>query len=1542
MNRILCGIFAFSVISQVFGQGHDLLINYTPNSLVAPIYGPAPSDPSLALTGNGPEGFPAGNQIYSGRSLEGTNWLVQLFAATGVDQPEAALHPGFPTTTVGSGATAGHVRSETVTFPEVPSGPAIVTLQLRAWDNSSSLYPAWTDLMAAVEAGIPVAYGQSLTFTKTGLNGGGYFVESGLKGLRSFNVHYRPLSSNSIIPVILIQPSSQKAYLDASPTLQVVAAASVPLSYQWLKDGVNLPDANDMYLRLSNVQSNSAGTYSVLVSTTNASVLSAPAVLTIVPQPPIILANPTSRTLGARSNATFTVAATGTPPLSYQWSKDGSTIPGGTDASLTVTMAQSLDTGFYSVLVTNPYGSAISSNVFLNVVTPNVIAWGDNSVGQVAVPLSATNVIALAAGQRHTVALCKDGRVLAWGYSESIRVPSSATNIVAIAAAGSYNLALRKDGTVLVWGAAPYEIAKVPTNATNLIAIAASHTFAMGLQADGHVVIWGTNYFRGATTRVPVSVSNVVAIAAGSTPRELVNMGFDFFPRAQLRDGSVILWNPDVHSSYELVLPAAWHVQQLAESFYFPVDSALLTLAANGKVTQTGVRRVLRPPALTNAVWITAHSNFFAAIKTDGTISTWGNSPLANVPAFATNAISLVASAAHAASVTALPEPPQLLGPFQTTYSSDVSVGSPLPLFIRAVGSQPLHYQWMVDGSLVPDSDSPFPQITAALGPKDVECQVIVSNPYGSVTSVVAKVTVRSANVWGSSEYGLNLDRLKLTNAASVAAGTFHWLGLTPTGEVFAGGKNRDGQASVPAGLGTVVQVAAGGDHSLALKADATIAAWGRNQDGQTTVPLEVTNIVMVSAGWAHSLALRDDGRVYAWGNNEYGQTDTPGDLEQVISVAAGYYHSMALCSDGTIRTWGLDAPVPASATGVVQISAGRDHCLALRADGSVIGWGDNSNGQTSIPASATGIVAIAAGYYHDLALRSDGSVVTWGRPGRLISELPRTNFFTAITLGEDFSIAIMSEQAPQFRPQRTRIIAHAADRQILTASVSGTPPLSLQWYYNASSIGGATNRSLILDGLGANDAGSYVLVASNAFGHTASPPVELTIAQAPYVRNSFSRRAVPIGGDVSLEAVVTGAEPITYQWLWNGNPLTSDLNFSGVHSRVLTLSNAQFAQSGTYSVTVSNAQGSLTRPIAKLVVSEIIAWGDNSAGQLDVPETATNILMIAAGDRHNLAVRADGEIIGWGDDNYGQASPPSSATNIVAVAAGQNHSLALTADGKVLAWGDNSFGQSTVPFGLDTAVAVAAGNAHSLALKLDGSVVAWGSFGLTNVPTAISNVVTIFPRSLSNIIAIAAGDWSTVALRGNGTAVRFYYGNSRQQSLTGIRAIAAGANHALVLRENGEIIGWGGNYYGQATVPAMSSMATAISAGGDHSLALLEDASIVAWGANYSGENDVPSIDATVSAISAGGSHNLALIGQPRLPLTLSTPMAQVSGDITHILLRIDGLTGTGPAIIYQSPDCLSWSPLYTNAPSFGRIQFVDHHSTPGAPRFYRVSERR
>jgi len=86
------------------------------------------------------------------------------------------------------------------------------------------------------------------------------------------------------------------------------------------------------------------------------------------PIAPTIIAQPVSQTVNAGQNASFTVTAIGTAPLSYQWRKNGVNIPGATSATLTLNSVGAGNSGSYSVVVSNPYGSATSANATLAVL----------------------------------------------------------------------------------------------------------------------------------------------------------------------------------------------------------------------------------------------------------------------------------------------------------------------------------------------------------------------------------------------------------------------------------------------------------------------------------------------------------------------------------------------------------------------------------------------------------------------------------------------------------------------------------------------------------------------------------------------------------------------------------------------------------------------------------------------------------------------------------------------------------------------------------------------------------------------------------------------------------------------------------------------------------------------------------------------------------------------------------------------------------------------------------------------------------------------
>ncbi len=275
--------------------------------------------------------------------------------------------------------------------------------------------------------------------------------------------------------------------------------------------------------------------------------------------------------------------------------------------------------------------------------------------------------------------------------------------------------------------------------------------------------------------------------------------------------------------------------------------------------------------------------------------------------------------------------------------------------------------------------------------------------------------------------------------------------------------------------------------------------------------------------------------------------------------------------------------------------------------------------------------------------------------------------------------------------------------------------------------------------------------------------------------------------------------------------------------------------------------------------VSTIAAWGENNFQQTAVPANlaGSNLVAVAGGYFHSLALKSDGTVAAWGWNGSGQTIVPGGLSGVIAIAAGYNHSLALKSDGAVVAWGDNYYGESTVPAGLDNVVAVAGGESFSLALKNNGTVVAWGSYS-GNMPVNFqSNVMAI---------SVSSGSQFSLALKNNGTVVA-WNGPSPPAGLSNVVAVAAaGVGGGLALKNDGTILTWGA-----LTAPPSSNNVAAIAAGYDFALAVTTDGSLMAWGDNSDNQTNAPSNLSNVVAVAAGGFHALALYPGGYVPAHLA-----------------------------------------------------------------------
>jgi hypothetical protein len=195
-------------------------------------------------------------------------------------------------------------------------------------------------------------------------------------------------SSNAVLtihapPVITSQPQSPRGGAGHTATLTVGVSGSAPVGYQWRFNGAFLAGATNSGLVLNNAQPDQSGNYSVVINNIFGSVTSSNALVTIG-VPPAITAQPQNLGVHAGRTAQFTVGASGSAPLAYQWRFNGKKLSGATNATLTFTNAQASQAGSYSVLVSNPVGYVLSSNAVLTVLTPLAITAQPQSVSVIA------------------------------------------------------------------------------------------------------------------------------------------------------------------------------------------------------------------------------------------------------------------------------------------------------------------------------------------------------------------------------------------------------------------------------------------------------------------------------------------------------------------------------------------------------------------------------------------------------------------------------------------------------------------------------------------------------------------------------------------------------------------------------------------------------------------------------------------------------------------------------------------------------------------------------------------------------------------------------------------------------------------------------------------------------------------------------------------------------------------------------------------------------------------------------------------------------
>ncbi|MCS5575458.1 MAG: immunoglobulin domain-containing protein, partial [Pseudomonadales bacterium] len=170
----------------------------------------------------------------------------------------------------------------------------------------------------------------------------------------------------SFPPSITLQPRPFAGLTGDNLVIRIEANGTAPLSYQWFKDGQSIAGQTADSFVVESVQESDSGAYSVTV-TNEAGTATSDSVIVSVSTPVGITAQPEGLSAPTGTSVTFSVTATGTVPITYQWLKNGEKITGATSATYTVSSVSVSDTGGYQVLVSNVAGDQISKTASLRV-----------------------------------------------------------------------------------------------------------------------------------------------------------------------------------------------------------------------------------------------------------------------------------------------------------------------------------------------------------------------------------------------------------------------------------------------------------------------------------------------------------------------------------------------------------------------------------------------------------------------------------------------------------------------------------------------------------------------------------------------------------------------------------------------------------------------------------------------------------------------------------------------------------------------------------------------------------------------------------------------------------------------------------------------------------------------------------------------------------------------------------------------------------------------------------------------------------------------
>lgn len=993
-------------------------------------------------------------------------------------------------------------------------------------------------------------------------------------------------------PLIVTQPRSVRELAGGSVLFNVDVKGTLPISYQWRRNGVELPGAIGATFQVASLSAADAGVYDVIVRNVAAVTTSSPAELMVV-QPPRIVRQPVGQTLALGASHVFTVEAAGDGPLRYQWQLNGMNLLSATNSVLTLTGIEAKDAGAYTVVVSNGAGAVTTAPALLKVILPEVSladsASSAPSFSQSEGTFDGGDLNFSPGPQQAGLAAvgAVNSRWMSWvapaaGIVRFDTVGSDFDTVLTVYTGSPGSLG------VLVWdddGGGFF-------NSAVRFNVQAGTTYYLNITgfggAGGRIIV---NFkFQSTSLKLPVIVAapSNRTVAAGSdvtlsVRAEGTSLRYEWKLNGDLLTGET---GPDLRlQSVRETQAGAYSVRvtsgtgadetfvdvnpaivQVSGGGYFAHDKfgSLKTLTDSSAGLQGITRRgVLSPgPALSGSLVFSTVGAGKEPGEPNHAETSGGASAWFEYQATQSGVIRVSTEGSDFDTLLAIySEGGTNLAGLKLAGANDDASTAVKTSEVRSPVLAGKRYYIAVDGA---GGAAGLVKLRWNLGVGPV----ITQAPERATLVAGTNVTLRIGATLGTEDQNVS----------------YQW---------FKNGVSMGGQGGASLSLANVLESDSGDYHVvLSSFAGAATSAVARIT---VVVPVKLVRVPqsqgarlgepVVFTGVASGTAPV----IYQWrfqGAPLPGETNLTLLLPKLEASQLGSYVLEASNLIGSVRSEPALLTLGEGPRILVQpqgqnVQPGARVTLSVEAAGtSPLSYQWQRNGVNI--GGATGSILVLPAVQAEQA--GEYTVLVSNPMDTALSTAARVN----VGLKALFTVVPASQTVA------------VGSSTILSASASGEGELKFQWRFNGSGIPGATSANLLLANLQPSDAGVYTIVLTSGSVSLESPPARLTVVNLPVITQHPASQGASLGGTVSFTVQANSEVPLAYQWFLDRQPL------AGATGATLVRSGLTPREAGSYTVDVSNAAGSVSSAVAVLTVRPVVSRIELVAGvfqfQVDVP----------------------------------------------------------------------------------------------------------------------------------------------------------------------------------------------------------------------------------------------------------------------------------------------------------------------------------------------------